>query len=100
MFLDFYLTDYGVEIECQGLQHFEAIEFLGGEEGFNRTKLRDETKRTQCEKHGLKMLYYSDLGIDYPYPVFEDKGMLLSAIYSNGDFDPAVLDDPEMPLNW
>ena len=30
MFLDFYLTDYGVEIECQGLQYFEAIEFLGG----------------------------------------------------------------------
>ena len=64
MFLDFYLPDYGVVIECQGLQHFEAIEYFGGEDGFSRTKMRDETKKTQCEKHGLKMLYYSDLGID------------------------------------
>ncbi len=100
MFLDFYLPDYGVVIECQGLQHFEAIEYFGGEDGFSRTKMRDETKKTQCEKHGLKMIYYSDLGIEYPYPVFEDKGMLLKAIYSNGDFDPSVLNDPELPLNW
>jgi hypothetical protein len=82
------------------LQHFEAVEMFGGEEGFARTKLRDETKRCLCEKHGLKMLYYSDLGFDYPYPVIEDKGILLEAIYANGNFDPSVLEDPKLPLDF
>jgi len=100
MFLDFYLPDHGVVIECQGLQHFEAIDFFGGEDGFERTKSRDERKRFLCEKHGLKVLYYSDLGLDYPYPVIEDMGILLDAIYSSGDFDPSVLEDPELPLSF
>lgn len=100
MFLDFYLPDYGVVIECQGIQHFEAVDFFGGEEGFERTQLRDKTKKHLCEKHGLKMLYYSDLDVDYPYPVIEDKGLLLEAIYANGDFDPSALEDPELPFQF
>ena len=100
MFLDFYLPDNGVVIECQGLQHFEAVEMFGGEDGFARTRLRDETKRRLCEKHGLKMLYYSDLGFDYPYPVIEDKGILLEAIFANGNFDPSVLEDPKLPFDF
>ena len=70
--LDFYLPKYNVGIECQGIQHFQEVNFFGGEEGFKETVKRDNIKRALCESHGIKLLYYSDLGIEYPYKVYED----------------------------
>ena len=78
--LDFYLPKYNVAIECQGIQHFESVEYFGGEEKFIKNKERDEIKRKLCEENGVKLLYFSNLGIDYPYQVFEDKGLLLDEI--------------------
>lgn len=75
--LDFYFPQYNVAIECQGKQHFN----LGGwRESFDVIKERDERKRRLCEKNGIKLLYYSNLHIDYPYHVFEDKEELLKEI--------------------
>jgi Zn ribbon nucleic-acid-binding protein len=78
--LDFYLPEYNVAIECQGIQHFKPVSFFGGEENFNNLKEHDENKKRLCEKNGIKLLYYSNLGIDYPYHVFEDKKELLNEI--------------------
>ena len=76
--LDFYLPKYNIAIECQGKQHFG----LGGwiSKSFEIIKERDERKRKLCEKNGVKLLYYSNLGIDYPYKVFEDKNEILKLI--------------------
>lgn len=76
--LDFYLPKYNVAIECQGKQHFG----LGGwiSKDFESIKERDERKRKLCEENGVKLLYYSNLGIDYPYKVFEDKNEILKTI--------------------
>jgi len=78
--LDFYLPDYNVGIECQGIQHFEEIDYFGGKEGLNECKKRDKLKFKKCQKNGIKVLYYSNLGIEYPYDVFEDLDLLFEEI--------------------
>lgn len=98
MKLDFFLPDYGVAVECQGEQHFISSEFMGGDNGLQKVQRRDRLKESLCQVHGINVLYYSDLGIDYPYPVFEDLSFLLKAIFANGDFDKSLLGDPELPL--
>ena len=78
--LDFYLPDYKVGIECQGRQHFFPIDYFGGDKGFKNTLQRDKQKFNKCQKHGIKLLYYSDLGMEYPYEVFEDVDLLFKEI--------------------
>lgn len=81
--LDFYIPKYHVAIECQGLQHFKPIEYYGGIDGYNTRKRLDETKLRRCNEHGTRLLYYSNLGIEYPYEVFESKEKLLNEITRN-----------------
>ena len=78
--LDFYLSDYKIGIECQGIQHFEEIDYFGGKESLNECKKRDKLKFKKCQKNGIKVLYYSNLGIEYPYEVFEDVDLLFDEI--------------------
>ena len=61
MTLDFYLPDYDIGIECQGRQHFIPVDKFGGEEGFKDTQIRDVLKKNQCEKHKIKILYFTEL---------------------------------------
>lgn len=78
--LDFYLPEYRVGIECQGIQHFQPIDIFGGAERFVNTTKNDQTKFDLCSKNGIKLLYFSDLGIQYPYQVFEDLDLLYNEI--------------------
>ena len=82
--LDFYLPQYNIAIECQGAQHFEDVPHFNsnGNDVLKTRKERDERKRKLCKENGIKLLYYSNLGIDYPYEVFEDKGKLIEEIRS------------------
>ncbi len=80
MFLDFFLPEYGVAIECQGRQHFSPSRLFGGEDFFKITIERDAAKKKLCEEHGIQILYYSNAHIKYPYPVFESMRALLKAI--------------------
>ena len=43
-------------IEYDGKQHFEAIDWFGGEDGFRKTKQRDEIKNTYCKSHDIPLL--------------------------------------------
>lgn len=85
--LDFYLPKYNIAIECQGEQHFNKINFgskkISGEESLKITTSRDEEKRKLCEENGVKILYFSDLHIDYPYEVIENKDLLIKKIYES-----------------
>ena len=63
--LDFYLPNLNIAIECQGIQHFKDSGMLKCE----NVKKNDKIKKKLCEENGIKMLYYSDLGIDFPYDV-------------------------------
>lgn len=78
--IDFYLPKYMVAIECQGYQHFGPIDAFGGHDAWQATIRRDALKQELCQRNGIRVLYYSNLGIDYPYLVYEDKDELLNAI--------------------
>ena len=78
--LDFYIPEYNIAIECQGSQHFQSSDFFGGENGFLKVKKSDSDKKALCEENGVELLYYSNLGIEYPYKVYEDKNELLKEI--------------------
>lgn len=78
--LDFYIPSKNVAIECQGRQHFEPVKCFGGLEEFKNVIKRDDEKRTLCEENGIKLLYFSNLNIEYPYEVIEDKSILLKKI--------------------
>ena len=78
--LDFYLPNYNVAIECQGIQHFKAVDWFGGDDEFEKTIMRDKLKKELCSANGVKLLYYSNIGIEYPYDVYEDKCKLLEEI--------------------
>ena len=80
--LDFYLPKYNVAIECQGEQHFKSIDFFGGKEILKLNIERDERKKHLCEENDVKLLYFSNLGINYPYNVIENKEELLNIIKS------------------
>lgn len=55
--LDIYLPKLNVAIEYQGAQHYEPIEFFGGQEAFERTIERDKRKKELCEKHKCILIY-------------------------------------------
>ena len=60
--IDFYLPDFNIAIECQGIQHFKPINFgstLDKEKLFEINKLRDKIKKEFCEKNNIKLLYYT-----------------------------------------
>ena len=80
LFLDFYLPDYDIAIECQGKQHFAPIDLFGGEDYYEQTLIRDQLKHELCKKHGITMLYFSNASTDFPYPVFETYESLLTEI--------------------
>ena len=59
--LDFYLNDYNIAIECQGIQHFERVEFFNNRKNnsdyLTYIKKLDKKKKELCEKHEVKLYY-------------------------------------------
>lgn len=53
---DFYLPSYNTLIEYQGKQHYESIDYFGGEKQFNKQRLHDELKREYAKDNGYKLL--------------------------------------------
>ena len=78
---DFYIPKYNIAIECQGIQHFkEVYHFKTNAEKLKIIQERDKVKNKLSNENGIRLLYYSNLGIEYPYKVFEDKEDLLNNI--------------------
>lgn len=82
--LDFYLPEYNIAIECQGIQHFEPRNYFGGENEFNKIIIRDNNKKMLCNIHNVKLLYYANYKYNFPYEVITDKNKLLEEILKNG----------------
>ena len=57
-------------IEYQGRQHYEAIEYFGGEENFKRQKENDKKKQEYCKKYNIPLLLipywdFNKISIEY-----------------------------------
>lgn len=53
---DFYLPDYNMIIEYDGIQHFEIVKHFGGYEGFIDRKIRDSIKNIYCKNNSIKLI--------------------------------------------
>lgn len=83
-FLDFYLPEYNVAIECQGIQHFKPTPFFTkkydtAELGFKEITARDENKLKLCAKNGIKIFYFSHKNI------FIENKSKITEIFDNTD---------------
>ena len=52
---DFYLPEYNICIEYDGRQHFEPVDYFGGEKALELTKINDGIKSDYCSNNGVKL---------------------------------------------
>lgn len=55
--IDFYLPQYKIAIECQGVQHYESVKHFGGIKKLEQNIERDKRKFRICQENGIEMLY-------------------------------------------
>ncbi len=53
---DFYLPDYRIAIECDGIQHFEPVEHFGGIERFEIRQKHDQIKNIYCQLNNIRLI--------------------------------------------
>lgn len=81
MYLDFFLPEYNIGIECQGRQHFYQVDYFGGDSSYENTRDRDLQKLKLCKEHNIEILYYTDVKLEeYPYDVITDLDELIKRI--------------------
>lgn len=54
--LDIWIPSLSVAIEYHGAQHFQPVDFFGGEEAFQRSQERDQRKRALCEANNVRLI--------------------------------------------
>lgn len=54
--IDFYLPDYNMFIEYNGIQHYIPIEHFGGKLRFKQQQKRDEFVRNYCKENDIKLI--------------------------------------------
>ena len=85
--LDFYLPDYNIAIECQGLQHFKPVEWFGGEEELKKRIKLDDKKYNLCIENNINIIYFTHFkGIkNNKYIIFYTTQELLNYIYNKNN---------------
>jgi len=58
--LDMWFPDWRVAVEYHGKQHFEPVEFFGGEEAFKDTQERDARKERLCKQHSVALFVVTE----------------------------------------
>jgi len=56
--LDVYIPNKKIAFEYQGRQHFEPVDFFGGEKSFTKIKKLDSKKYSKCIKKNIKLIYW------------------------------------------
>lgn len=61
---DFYLPEYNVAIEYDGKQHFQPMDYFGGENGFKYVTSHDKIKTDYCKNNNIRLCripYYKNV---------------------------------------
>ena len=84
LFLDFYLPNNNIAIECQGRQHFPNSRHFGGKNLYEIISFRDKLKKQLCEAHGIEVIYFTHEKVegDYLGKVFTDVDEMIKYIES------------------
>lgn len=63
---DFYLSDFNICIEFDGIQHFKSSPLFGGEEELLKTQYRDSIKNEYCKINNINLIRisYKDKNIE------------------------------------
>ena len=61
---DFYIPSLRIAIEFDGRQHYEPLDFFGGEKAFERLKLNDKIKNDYCEDNYINLIRIKYTNID------------------------------------
>jgi len=77
--LDVFVPSIKLAFEYQGRQHFEPIEFFGGEQAFKNIQRRDKRKKLKCASNGVVLIEWL---YDEPInrKVLEEKLKVLSTL--------------------
>ncbi|OQA29618.1 MAG: hypothetical protein BWY57_03278 [Betaproteobacteria bacterium ADurb.Bin341] len=63
--LDVFIPEVSIAVEYMGRQHYEPIDFFGGNTGFKELQARDARKQETCAKRGIALhfvKYDEDIG--------------------------------------
>lgn len=89
-FIDFYLPDFKIAIECQGEQHFKPVDFSGKkvkDNIFTKVRELDAKKFNYCKENNIRLIYFSNkieaITEKYLDIVFTDKIDILNTILSH-----------------
>lgn len=87
--LDFYLPQYNIAIECQGIQHFSPKEFFGGAKSYIDRIQKDKRKYNLCKENKIKLLYFTNVNENlipkiYFDTIYSNENDLLNAIKEYG----------------
>ena len=74
--LDIYIPSIQCAIEYQGQQHYESLEYFGGDEALISQQNRDMNKAKKCKKQGIKLLEWS----------YDEKLLFSSVVYFLNDY--------------
>lgn len=85
--LDFYLPQYNVAIECQGIQHLKPYGVFGSkkitkEMLYEKVCKLDDNKNKLCKENGINIIYYAETNLPYRYPICRNKEELLNMLKS------------------
>lgn len=57
--IDIFIPSLYIAIEYQGVQHYESINYFGGEESFKRRQALDQEKKKKCKENYVKLIEWS-----------------------------------------
>jgi len=94
---DFYLPQFKMCIEYDGVQHFESVEYFGGEDNFKNIQFKDQLKNDYCSENNLYLLRIPYNDYDNIESILDDK---IPRVYSDEFRFPKKSDDFSKVINF